>query len=161
MICQIRFQFIPTDLAARNVDAVSLCQLTADLLPLAVVEETLDSDISLHVIAINFTWRDFEQQCFRPSRPQFSRPLSTAGFANVNGLVGDEIPMFQCDNTVLDRLLNFSRSPALETEPCGWFQVGPDPHGGEDPMAPVLMYTSQLQPHRRDRRKAGFFLPSS
>jgi hypothetical protein len=75
--------------------------------------------------------------------------------------VCDKIPVFQRDDPMLDRLLNYSRSAALETDPFGRFQLGPDPHCGEDPMMPVLLQTGQLQPHRRDRREAGFFLPNS
>jgi hypothetical protein len=87
--------------------------------------------------------------------------LPAAGFTNVNSLVSDKIPVFQRDDPMLDRLLNYSRPTALETEPFGRFQLRPDSHCGEDPVVPVLLHTKQLQPHRRDRREAGFFLPNS
>ena len=82
------------------------------------------------------------------------------GFANVNGLVGDEIPMFQRDDPMLARLLDFGRSTALGTGPFGTFQLSRDPDCGEDPMLPVLLHTRQLQPHRPHRREAGFFYPA-
>jgi len=148
------------DLTARKADAVPLRQFTADLLPLAVVKETLDSHMNLQVVTIDLARRYSEQQCSGPLRHQLSRRLSTAGLAHMNGLVGDEVPVLQGDDPMLDRLLDFGRSTASETRPLRCLQLGPDPRSGQNPMPPVLLQTAQLQPYRRDRRKAGFFLPS-
>jgi hypothetical protein len=149
------------DLAARKSDSVPLRQFTADLLPLAVAEKTLDSNMNLQIVAIDFARSYFEQQCFGPSRHQFSRRLSTAGLAHVNGLVGDEISVLQRHDPMLDGLLDFGRPIASETRPFGGLQLGPDAAGAEDPMPPIMFQTAQLQPHRRDRRETGFFLLSS
>ena len=149
------------DLAARKADAVPLRQFATDLLPLAVAEETIEADMNLQVVAMDLARRYFEHQCFGSSRHQLSRRVPAAGLAHVNGLVGDEIPVFQRDDPMLDRFLDLGRSTAPATTPFRRLRLGPDTSGAEDPMPPILLEAAQLHSHRRDRREAAFFLPSS
>jgi hypothetical protein len=121
-----------------------LRQFTADLLPLAVAEKTLDSNMNLQIVAIDFARRYFEQQCFGASRYQFSRRLSTAGLAHVNGLVRADIPVRQRDDPMRDGFLNLGGSPALETGPVRGLRFGPDAGGADDPLPPVLLHTHHL-----------------
>ena len=95
------------DLAARNNDAEPLRQPAEDLFPLSMVEEALDSNMNLQVIAIHLAWGYFKHEGFGPSCHQFSRRLSTAGFADEHGLVGDEIAVLQRDDPMRGRLLDF------------------------------------------------------
>jgi hypothetical protein len=76
------------------------------------------------------------------------------GLAHVNGFVGDEIPVLQRDDPMLDGLPDFGRSTALETRPFGGLQLGPDPGGAEDPMPPILfqIVSHQLQKEENEMR---------
>jgi len=115
--------------------------------------------ISSRVVAIDFPREYFERRGFGPPRHQFPRRLSKARLAYANGLVRNEIPVFQSDNPMLDRLLNFSRPPALETRLYGRFQLSTDPRNTENPSVPVFLQTCQLEPHCRNRRETRFFYP--
>jgi len=125
------------------------------------MQETLDSDMNLYVVAKDSAWRYLEHKRIGPSCHQLSRRLSTAGLANVNGLMSDEISVFQGHHPMLDRFLDFHRPAALQAGLFGSLELSPDPHCGENPMSPVLLHAGKLYPHRRDRREARFFLPRS
>ena len=80
----------------------TLLQPAADLVPLSMVQETLDSDMNLHVVAIHLAQGHFKAESFGPSRHQFSRGLSAARLADEHSLVREEIAVLQCDDPMFD-----------------------------------------------------------
>ena len=56
------------DLAAREIDVVSLGQFATDLFPLTVVQEALQTDMNLQVVTINPSRSHLERQCFGSPR---------------------------------------------------------------------------------------------
>ena len=151
------------DLPARQRDAMLFLEAVANLLPLAVVHETLHSDPDFDIVAIHSAGWHLPGQGLGTPRRILSGRVLARGRTDPYGLSGDERSMTESNDALPhDRLLDSGDPGAQRARFDFRFHRHLDAGAGQSPgpLAFLELQPTHFIPFGRERLEGRFFLPS-